>query len=61
MGAAPLPILNCGLACQYQNNEEKAHVAVCDLDSYIQDALDLIEFANSKKPDSVASSPFWSA
>lgn len=46
MGAAPLPILNCGLACQYQNNEEKAHVAVCDLDSYIQDALDLIEFAN---------------
>ena len=42
MGAAPLPILNCGLSCQYQ----KAHVAVCDLDNYIQDALDLIEFAN---------------
>ncbi|MEY8687302.1 alpha-L-arabinofuranosidase C-terminal domain-containing protein [Bacteroides sp. AN502(2024)] len=46
MGAAPLPILNCGLSCQYQNNGSKAHVAVCDLDSYIQDALDLIEFAN---------------
>ncbi|WP_148366269.1 alpha-L-arabinofuranosidase C-terminal domain-containing protein [Bacteroides sp.] len=46
MGAAPLPILNCGLSCQYQNNDSKAHVAVCDLDSYIQDALDLIEFAN---------------
>ena len=46
MGAAPLPILNCGLACQYQNDNPKAHVAVCDLDSYIQDALDLIEFAN---------------
>ena len=46
MGAAPLPILNCGFSCQYQNNDPKAHVAVCDLDNYIQDALDLIEFAN---------------
>ena len=46
MGAAPLPILNCGLSCQYQNNDPTAHVAVCDLDNYIQDALDLIEFAN---------------
>ena len=46
MGAAPLPILNCGLSCQYQNNDPKAPVAVCDLDNYIQDALDLIEFAN---------------
>ena len=46
LGAEPLPIVNCGLACQYQNNDAHAHVAVCDLDSYIQDALDLIEFAN---------------
>ena len=46
IGAAPLPILNCGLACQYQNDDPKAHVEVCNLDSYIQDALDLIEFAN---------------
>ena len=46
MGAAPLPILNCGLSCQYQNNDPKANVAVCELDNYIQDALDLIEFAN---------------
>ena len=46
MGAEPLPILNCGLACQYQNDDPKAHVQLCDLDSYIQDALDLIEFAN---------------
>ena len=46
MGAEPLPVLNCGLACQYQNDDPKAHVQVCDLDSYIQDALDLIEFAN---------------
>ena len=46
IGAEPLPILSCGLACQFQNNDPHAHVAVCDLDSYIQDALDLIEFAN---------------
>ena len=46
MGAEPLPIVNCGLACQYQNDSHEAHVAVCDLDSYIQDAMDLIEFAN---------------
>lgn len=46
MGAEPLPVVNCGLACQYQNNSEDAHVKVADLGSYVQDALDLIEFAN---------------
>jgi alpha-L-arabinofuranosidase len=46
IGAEPLPVLSCGLACQFQNTDHSAHVAVCDLDSYIQDALDLIEFAN---------------
>ena len=46
MGAEPLPVVNCGLACQYQNNSEDAHVKVEDLGSYVQDALDLIEFAN---------------
>ena len=46
IGAEPLPILNCGLACQFQNGNPEAHVAVCDLEPYIQDAIDLIEFAN---------------
>ena len=46
MGAEPLPVVNCGLACQYQNNNPKAHVPADSLDSYIQDALDLVEFAN---------------
>ena len=46
MGAEPLPIVNCGLACQFQNDGMHAHVAVCDINPYIQDALDLIEFAN---------------
>lgn len=48
IGAAPLPILNVGLACEYQNSldDKKAQVPLDSLDSYIQDALDLIEFAN---------------
>jgi alpha-L-arabinofuranosidase len=46
IGAEPLPILNVGLSCQFQNQDEAAHVKVEDLDPYIQDVLDLIEFAN---------------
>ena len=46
IGAEPLPVVSCGLACQFQNHSEDAHVAVDDLQSYIDDALDLIEFAN---------------
>lgn len=47
IGAEPLPVLNVGMACQYQNwNNPKAHVPVDSLQSYIQDCLDLIEFAN---------------
>lgn len=43
IGAAPLPILNCGMACQF-NSGELAQID--DTKEYIQDALDLIEFAN---------------
>ena len=43
IGAAPLPILNCGMACQF-NTSELAQLS--DTQEYIQDALDLIEFAN---------------
>jgi alpha-L-arabinofuranosidase len=43
IGAEPLPILNCGMACQFNSSE----LAPLDqMDPYIQDALDLIEFAN---------------
>jgi len=43
IGAEPLPILNCGMACQFNSGE----LAPLDqLAPYIQDALDLIEFAN---------------
>jgi len=53
LGAEPLPILNCGMSCQF----EKGCQVVCgkELDPYIQDALDLIEFANG------AASSTWGA
>jgi alpha-L-arabinofuranosidase len=43
IGAQALPILNCGMACQFNSAE------LCPedrLDPFIQDALDLVEFAN---------------
>jgi alpha-N-arabinofuranosidase len=43
IGAEPLPILNCGMACQFNSAEL---VPMNALDPYIQDALDLVEFAN---------------
>ncbi|HYQ57377.1 MAG TPA: alpha-L-arabinofuranosidase C-terminal domain-containing protein [Draconibacterium sp.] len=43
LGAEPLPVINCGLACQYESEE---CVPVEDLQPYIDDAVDLIEFAN---------------
>lgn len=43
IGAEPLPIINCGMACQYNSAEL---VPIDKLDPYIRDALDLIEFAN---------------
>ncbi len=43
IGAEPLPILNCGMACQFNTAEA---VPTEGLQPYIQDALDLIEFAN---------------
>ncbi len=43
IGASPLPILNCGMACQFNTAEV---IPIDQLDTYVQDALDLIEFAN---------------
>jgi len=43
IGSEPLPILNCGMACQFNSGE------LCPLDQlepFIQDALDLVEFAD---------------
>lgn len=46
IGAEPLPVVNVGLSCQYQNKSDSCHAAISELGSYIADALDLIEFAN---------------
>jgi alpha-L-arabinofuranosidase len=46
IGATPVPILNCGMACQYNTGEV---VPLDELEEYVQDALDLIEFANGAK------------
>ena len=45
IGAAPLPVLNVGLACQYQSYE-LVEMGTPEFAEFIQDALDLIEFAN---------------
>ncbi len=43
IGAEPMPIINCGMACQFNTGEL---VPMNELAPYVQDALDLIEFAN---------------
>lgn len=43
IGAEPLPIVNCGMSCQFEGKEL---VPLDQLGPYIQDMLDLIEFAN---------------
>jgi alpha-N-arabinofuranosidase len=43
IGAQPLPLINCGMACQFNSGQL---VPLDGLDPFLQDALDLIEFAN---------------
>lgn len=43
LGATPMPIVGCGMACQFNTAEL---VPLDQLGPYVQDALDLIEFAN---------------
>ena len=45
IGARPLPVLNVGLACQYQSYE-LVEMEEPAFQEFLQDALDLIEFAN---------------
>ena len=48
-GCEPLPVISCGLSCQFQNPDPTkpgVHVPLDQLEPYIQDALDLVEFAN---------------
>lgn len=43
LGAEPMPIVTCGMACQFNTAEL---VPMDQLGPYVQDMLDLIEFAN---------------
>lgn len=45
IGAKPLPVLNVGFSCQYQNDELVDRNSD-EFAAFVQDALDLIEFAN---------------
>ncbi len=45
IGAKPLPVMNVGFACQYQSTEQVT-INSEEFSRLIQDALDLIEFAN---------------
>lgn len=45
IGAEPLPILNAGMVCQYQNRPDD-QLPLDSIRPFIDDALDLIEFAN---------------
>lgn len=44
IGAEPLPVVNAGMACQARNGNL---VALQDLGDWIQDAVDLIDYANA--------------
>ena len=52
IGAEPLPVLSVGLSCQFQNDitrgakEDEVHMPIDQLQPYIDDVIDLIEFAN---------------
>ena len=48
LGAEPVPVVNCGMCCQARQGPP---VPLDRLDPYVQDALDLIEFANGPAPN----------
>jgi alpha-L-arabinofuranosidase len=43
LGAKPLPVIPVGISCQFRNREV---AALEDMGPWIQDAIDLVEFAN---------------
>ncbi|MFV5694463.1 alpha-L-arabinofuranosidase C-terminal domain-containing protein [Flavobacterium sp. LB3P122] len=48
-GAEPLPVIAAGVPCQNSSTGGAGHqggVPMCDMDNYVQDILDLVEYAN---------------
>ncbi len=48
LGCEPLPVMNAGLACQYQS-DQLVESDSPEFEEFVQDALDLIEFANGSE------------
>ena len=46
IGAQAVPVMNVGMACQFQNEEDENKVPVDSLQPYIDDVIDFIEFCN---------------
>ena len=47
IGAEPLPVVSCGIACQFENEPHwHSDATLEELQPFVDDALDLIEFAN---------------
>lgn len=52
IGAEPLPVLAAGVPCQNSatcGHGQQGGIPMCDMDEYIQEVLDLIEWANGDK------------
>jgi alpha-L-arabinofuranosidase len=47
IGAEPVPVINCGMTCQARHG---IPIPLDELGPWVQDALDLIEFANGPEP-----------
>lgn len=52
IGAEPLPVLAAGVPCQNSatcGHGQQGGIPLCDMDEYVQEVLDLIEWANGDK------------
>jgi len=52
IGAQPLPVIAAGVPCQNSQtggDGQQGGIPMCDMDQYVQDILDLIEWANGDK------------
>ncbi len=52
VGAEPLPVLAAGVPCQNSStcgHGQQGGIPMCDMDEYVQEVLDLIEWANGDK------------
>jgi alpha-L-arabinofuranosidase len=46
IGAVPVPVLPAGVCCQNSGDGGQQGIPLCDMDEYVQEVLDLIEYAN---------------